>query len=139
MLWGNMRVPLSAADITEFDQIDFELRHTASEPLQIMYRRLQDGDTEALDFLGAAYLFGGWGLHADIAKALVFLRLAAECGSTTAQYYLGDCCAFGIGMPENMSAARHYYRLAAQSTIPLIRESASQQLRALGDRGQQTI
>lgn len=128
MQWGNK--PFNFADISVED-IDQELRETGDEPLIRMKARLPEGDVEALEFIGTAYLRGSNGLHADLDKALIFLQLAAECGSTTALLNVADCYAYGIGMPADPEAARNYYRLAEQSQTPSVREAARRQLELL--------
>lgn len=130
MQWGNQK-PFGFIDVN-FDEIEQEIRQTANERLILMSQNLSSGNADALEYIGTAYLRGSDGLHANFEKAITFLHLAAECGSTTAELYIGDCYAFGIGMPVDVDAAQSYYRLAAQSTIPAIRNAALTQLHALG-------
>lgn len=128
MQWGNK--PFDFVDI-RMEDIEQELQETGDEPLIQMMQRLSEGDDEALEFVGTAYLRGSNGLHADFDKAVLFLQLAAECGSTTAQLYIADCYAYGIGMTPDLDAARNYYRLAAQSQTPSVRDAACGQLERL--------
>lgn len=129
---GDHRSVFTSNDLI-FEQINRELVQTDNPPLQVIYQKLlhNNVDADALEFIGTAFLCGSNGLHADIGKALIFLRPAADCGSTAAQHYVAQCCAFGIGMPKSRDLARRYYRLAAQSTVPSIREAALSQLDSL--------
>lgn len=126
MQWGNLK-PFDLADIN-FEEIEQEIQQTGNQQLMLMGENLDNGNSDALEYIGTAYLRGSDGLHADFEKAIAFLQLAAECGSMTAQLYIADCYAFGIGMPVDLNAAQDYYRLAAQSTTPAIRDAARTQL-----------
>lgn len=131
MQWGNQK-PFNLTDIN-YEEIEQEIRQTENRTLMLMGENIDSGNSDALEYIGTAYLRGSDGLHADFEKAITFLQLAAECGSTTAQHYLGECYAFGIGVPVSLSAAENYYRLAAQSTIPAIRNAALARLDALDE------
>lgn len=136
MQWGNVLFDFAEIDFSEMEK---EILNTADAQLIQLKQRLLDGDTEALEFIGTAYLCGSNGLHADFNKAVFLFRLAAQGGSTTAQLYIGDCCAYGIGMPVDADAARYYYRLAAQSTIPAVRDAALEQLKKLENTQRETV
>lgn len=134
MPWGNKQQLPIITDIN-FEQIEQDIQRANDVQLNRMYRKLrQNGGIDATDFIGTAYLLGCNGLQADINKALSFLYLSAEGGSATAQHYLGDCYAFGLCVPSNPHIAHHYYRLAAQSDVPLIRDAATAQLQKLNEK-----
>lgn len=128
MQWGNRSFECSDISMEDIEQ---EIQENGDVLLIQMKERLVAGDVEAFEFIGTAYLCGTNGLQADFDKVLIFLQLAAQGGSTAALLYLGDCCVYGIGMPVDLDTARKYYRLAAQSQTPSVREAACRQLEML--------
>ena len=125
MDWGN--------NSFDFANVERELRESGDDALLRMCARLDEGDLEALEFVGAAYLRGSNGLRADFDKAFTFLQIAANAGSTEALLHLGDCYAYGIGVAADAATARSYYRLAAQSPQASVRETALRQLKRLDE------
>lgn len=115
----------------KLEEIEQDVLQTGNGVLVSMMEKLREGDTDAIEYVGLAYLYGSNGLAADFNKAFSILQLAAQGGSIISQHYLADCYAYGIGMPEDMEAARNYYRLSAQSQIPKIRDAALEQLQKL--------
>jgi hypothetical protein len=49
----------------------------------------------------------------DYQTAVPLIRKAADLGDATAQLWLGDVCAYGIGAEQNDEEAVKYYQLAA--------------------------
>lgn len=112
----------------KLEEIERDIWTSGNAVLAAMLPRLRDGETDAMEYIGLAYLYGNHGLAADFDKAFSILQLAAQGGSMIAQHYLADCYAYGIGVPEDLEAARNYYQLSAQSSIPKIRDAALHQL-----------
>ena len=118
----------------KLEEIEQDIRESGNAVLASMLHQLREGETDAIEYIGLAYLYGNDGLAADFDKAFSILQLAAQGGSIISQHYLADCYAYGIGMPEDLEAARNYYQLSAQSTIPRIRDAALHQLEWLKQR-----
>ena len=112
----------------KLEEIEQDIRESGNAVLASMLHQLREGETDAIEYIGLAYLYGNDGLAADFDKAFSILQLAAQGGSIISQHYLADCYAYGISMPEDLEAARNYYQLSAQSSVPKIREAALQQL-----------
>ncbi|MCD8356209.1 MAG: hypothetical protein LUE11_06520 [Clostridia bacterium] len=115
----------------KLEEIEQDVLRAEDDILVSMMEKLREGDTDAIEYIGLAYLYGSNGLDADFSKAFSILQLAAQGGSIISQHYLADCYAYGIGMPEDLEAARNYYRLSAQSQIPKNRDAALEQLKRL--------
>ena len=123
-------------ELTEnsFTEIEQEIQHTKNLSLIHMGEKLKNSEVDALEYVGTAYLCGNDGLKADFEKAISILRLAAEGGSTTAQLYIADCYAFGIGVDIDVDIAKIIYRMASQSPTAYIRSAALEQLEKLNQQ-----
>lgn len=115
----------------KLEEIERDIRESGNKILASMLPQLREGETDAMEYIGLAYLYGNHGLSANFDKAFSILQLAAQGGSMIAQHYLADCYAYGIGVPQDLEAARNYYQLSAQSSIPKIRDAARNQLEQL--------
>jgi len=82
--------------------------------------RAEAGDTEAQFSLGRTYEYGldlpedAYLLDAEAAR---WFRLAADQGHADAQYYLGDRCWTGRGVPQDAAEALRWYHLAADQGV----------------------
>lgn len=112
----------------KLEEIEQDIRESGNPVLKSMLYRLRESETDAIEYIGLAYLYGSDGLQADFDKAFSILQLAAQGGSIISQHYLADCYTYGIGTPQDLDAARNYYQLSAQSTVPKIRDAALKQL-----------
>lgn len=117
-------IPL--AEVTE------DVEKSARESLKRIWEKIQlEHDADAMEYIGLAYIYGNSGLPASFEKGIGFLHLAAEGGCTTAQYYIADCYAYGIGVEQDVDAACEHYRLATQDTDVDLRQTAQSQLERL--------
>ncbi len=81
----------------------------------VWYRyALVAGSTRAVYHLGDAYR-RGYGLPADIVRAVRLYRMAADHGDEQGQFALAVCCERGIGMPQDQLEAVRRYRQAAEA------------------------
>lgn len=82
------------------------------------YRKAAEkGDARAAFNLGACYRWGTTGLARDPAKALEFLRVAAEQGHPTAIYMVGSYLEDGVEVEANLAEAVKCYRKAAEAGL----------------------
>jgi TPR repeat protein len=90
------------------------LQHEA-EAVQAVIKNADGGDVEARFQTAKYYENGATGLEKDTAKALEYLRLAADEGAlATAQVYLGNAYDYGnLGLTEDDVVALEWYRRAA--------------------------
>lgn len=109
-----------------------DVGRSGNESLKKLWEKIQlEQDVDAMEYIGLAYIYGNSGLPASFEKGIGFLHLAAQGGCTTAQHYMADCYAYGIGIAQNIDAARNYYRLSTQDSDASLRETAMQQLENL--------
>ena len=73
-----------------------------------------DGDSEAQFQLGNAYYFGAFGATKNLVEAARWYRKAAEQNHIKAQNCLGDCYAFGRGVPQDYDEALKWFHSAAE-------------------------
>jgi len=82
------------------------------------YRTITSGDGDLsprTQFrLGLCYEYGSGGVQEDAQEAIRWYRMSAEQGHAPAQYSLGFCSEYGIGVAEDAQEAVHWYRMAAQ-------------------------
>ncbi len=113
-------------------EVEDDVEKSACESLKRLWERVQlEHDVDAMEYIGLAYVYGNSGLPASFEKGIGFLHLAAEGGCTTAQHYMADCYAYGIGVEQDVDAACEYYRLAIQDTDVDMRQTAQSQLERL--------
>lgn len=118
------RIPLA--------EVEDDIGRSRNKSLKKFWKKIQlEQDVDAMEYIGLAYLYGNSGLPASFEKGIGFLHLAAQGGCTTAQHYMADCYAYGIGVAQNMDAARNYYRLSTQDSDADLRKNALQQLEKL--------
>ena len=85
---------------------------SGEEMIEMIKKRMEVDDAEAIYSLGCCYFNGRRGLPQDRAKALEFWHRAGELGNAAAYYNIG--CSYDRGNgAENMKKAKHYYELAA--------------------------
>jgi len=77
----------------------------------------EKGDVRAQSLLGLIYYIGR-GAMRDDAKAVTWLRLAADQGDAAAQFRLGLMYSEGQGVPQDHAEAARWYRLAADQRYP---------------------
>lgn len=83
------------------------------EALAWMKKAADQGLPEAAMSYGSALYFGDHGLAVDYAKALPYMKTAAEAGDAVARNIMGVMYQFGKGLAVDKAAAEHWYRLAA--------------------------
>ena len=76
-------------------------------------KRMEAGDADAFDCMGAWYFLGEFGLHQDIDKGLELTIQAAELGSTNAHYNIANFYSDGQYAPKNAKKALFHYQQAA--------------------------
>lgn len=113
-------------------EVEGDVEKSACESLKRLWEKVQlEHDVDAMEYIGLAYVYGNSGLPASFEKGIGFLHLAAKGGCTTAQHYMADCYAYGIGVEQDVDAACEYYRLAIQDTDVDMRQTAQNQLERL--------
>lgn len=83
------------------------------EGLQWMKKAADQGLPEAALAYGSILFFGDHGLAKDPSKAAKHFEIAANRGLADAQNFMGTINETGDGLPANMPAALHWFRLAA--------------------------
>ena len=78
--------------------------------------KAEGGDVAAQCTLGILYQSGQY-VTQDGVWALVWLGMAMKNGSKLAKYYIGECCAKGIGCEKNIAEAIAWYQSAAEDGI----------------------
>ena len=81
--------------------------------LDMLMKRVEVSDTEAMYGLGSGYANGEYGLTQDYNKALELWHRAAELGNAMSHYCIGLAHYNGLGMERDEKKANHYYELAA--------------------------
>ena len=84
----------------------------ASE-LEMIQKRVDKGDAEAINFLGQKYFHGLLGLAKDVPRAIELWTEAAELGSIDAHDYLGHMRYTGKVVREDKSRGIHHWKQAA--------------------------
>ena len=74
----------------KLEEIEQDIRESGNAVLASMLHQLREGETDAIEYIGLAYLYGNDGLAADFDKAFSILQLAAQGGSIISQHYLAD-------------------------------------------------
>ncbi|EJK57571.1 hypothetical protein THAOC_22372 [Thalassiosira oceanica] len=89
------------------------LERPEGDRLQMIQKRVNKGDAEAIYFLGETYYKGKHGLAKDVSRAIELWTEAAELGSIDAHYALGHAYYLGIGVEEDESRGIHHWQRAA--------------------------
>ena len=79
--------------------------------------RAEAGDAEGQAIYGRA-LSNGWGVEADAAAAVKWLRKAAKAGNAIGQTTLGLCYKHGSGVKADWATAAEWLRKAAEQGLP---------------------
>lgn len=88
----------------------------AAEDIAALEQKAAEGDAAALFTLGDKYERGDGVTH-DMAMAASYMQLAAEHGSTAAQYRLGLVQAVGLGVQPNVTESYKWLSLAAAAGV----------------------
>lgn len=113
-------------------EVEDDVENSGCDNLKRIWEKVQrEHNVDAMEYIGLAYVYGNSGLPASLEKGIGFLHLAAQGGCTTAQHYMADCYAYGIGVEQDADAACAYYRLAIQDTDAALRQTARSQLKRL--------
>ncbi|EJK72633.1 hypothetical protein THAOC_05818 [Thalassiosira oceanica] len=81
--------------------------------LAIVQKRVNEGDAEAISFLGDKYFYGELGLAKDVPRAIELWTEAAELGSLEAHNELGHVYYTGDGVEEDKPRGiRHWQEVA---------------------------
>ena len=86
---------------------------TSVEIVEQYKKRVEVDDAVAIYEMGCCYYHGIYGLPQNIYKALELWHRAAELGSASSYYSIGDAYHSGIGVERNEKKATHYFELAA--------------------------
>lgn len=133
--WGNKHMKKDNPGeqfCISLEEAEDDIGRSGSESLKKIWEKIQlEQDVDAMEYIGLAYLYGNSGLPASFEKGIGFLHLAAQGGCTTAQHYIADCYAYGIGVEQDADTACEYYRLAIQDTDAALRQTARSQLERL--------
>src|SRR5262245_61148090 len=76
------------------------------------------GDPAGQFELALLYFHGDGVIQPDIARAIWWMRQAAEQGLAIAQLQLGWLYSGGVDIPQNLEEAEHWFRLAAVQGDP---------------------
>jgi len=88
--------------------------HTSDEEmLKRMHKRVEIGDTEAINMMGTYYANELFGFPQDYNKALEFYQRAIKLGSVTAYTNIGQIYEYGQGVEIDKKKAIYYYELGA--------------------------
>ncbi len=74
---------------------------------------IEEGNTNAMNDLGAAYYDGHRGFEQSFAKAVHYYKMAARNGNRQAQENLAYCYYYGRDMEKDYEKAFHYFALGA--------------------------
>jgi TPR repeat protein len=77
-------------------------------------RAADQGNSNAMAFIGAFYITGQDGLKADQGEAVRWLRKASDLGNSTAMYSLGMALEHGPGTPADKAEAMRWFIRSAQ-------------------------
>ena len=83
------------------------------EIIDLLKKRMEVGDAQAMDQLGRWYLTGESGLPQNEDKALELWHQAGELGNARSYYKIGNAYLTGRGVERSEKKAQHYYELAA--------------------------
>lgn len=95
-------------------------RKLYKQAYDLLYRMAVEGDCKAQMWMGHWY-FDGCELidvHPDYAQTVCWYRKAANAGFADAQYCLGLCYEYGLGVVQDYEEAVRNYRQAAQKQDP---------------------
>ena len=92
------RIPISSSDEDNIKRVN---------------RRLEAGDSNAMNSLGIYYANGDLGLPKHITKSLELWHQAGELGHASACHNIGNAYKFGTGLEVDQKKAIHYWELAA--------------------------
>lgn len=88
------------------DAVEDDVEKSGNKRLKTIWEKIQqEQDVDAMEYMSLAYIYGNSGLPASLEKGIGFLHLAAQGGCTTAQHYMADCYAYGIGVTQNIGLA----------------------------------
>ena len=91
-----------------------EETYASNEDIVAAYRTSAEmGNPEAMCFLGEWYQYGDKGLAIDIQESFRWWKKATEIGYYHAQYEIGECYDFGIGVAEDKKEALKWYKRSA--------------------------
>jgi TPR repeat protein len=79
-----------------------------------LHRAADEGNSNAMAFIGASYLRGEDGLKADQGEAVRWLRKASELGNPAAMYSLGMVLGHGPSTPADKAEAMKWFIKSAQ-------------------------
>lgn len=91
--------------------------------LDLVMAEAKMGARKAQFRLGHAYLTGTLGVKKNEAEALAWLKKSAIQGDPDAQYNLGVCYQFQIGVGKDLNLASDFYRKAAEQGHPFAQNS----------------
>jgi len=91
--------------------------------LDMLQKRVNAKDPDALKFLGDEYFRGQDGLERNINRAIELWTEAAELGSIDAQYNLGNRYYRGEGVAQDISKTIHHWEIAAMKGSALARHN----------------
>ena len=86
----------------------------------------EKGDAFAQAYLGMCFQFGEKGFSVDSIKAFEWYTKGAQQGCKEAQYALGDCYNYGIGIDKDEKKSFEYYLKAAEQGMPEAEASIAQ-------------
>lgn len=81
--------------------------------IELINKRVEDGDAQAIDNLGCYYKEGKYGLPQDHARAMELWYRAGELGYAFSYNNIGIAYLTGLGVERDIKKARHYLELAA--------------------------
>ena len=91
------------------------------EMLEMIKKRVEMDDAEAIHKLGCCYDDGEYGMPQDSAKALELYHRAGELGCAKSYNNIGYAYNHGRGVERDEKKAHHYYELAAIGGEPVAR------------------
>ena len=83
------------------------------ETLEMVKKRVDARDPEAIYYLGDLHFRGIYGLKKDLSRALELWTEAADLGSTAALFKMGGCHMEGEGLAKDEAKAVEYWKVAA--------------------------
>ena len=120
----------AVVQVAAADSQDLKL---SAERLQALERRAEDGDVDAMAALGAFYYSGEHGVEQDYGKALDYLVIAADKGSSEAMVIMADMYANGRGVEVDTEKAMDLLVVAAEKG----NKEAQELLLYITDRGEE--
>ena len=91
--------------------------------LAMVQKRVDKGDAEAINHLGHKYYYGSLGLTKDIPRAIKLWTKAAELGSLTSHYMIGNMYYHGNGVEKDKPRGTHHWQQAATKGHALSRHN----------------